>query len=187
MDIQTNHNPLIEIAELGFSVTWKLIDLGLTKSMDKLIEAFLALDDVVAYLQGMLGDNPNQTDAIISVLCEDQDHIEMRRVISRLAQEESTDRYVQLRKWRALSLRKLLNEIEINMDNDPNGHCELIWFWSTGLSLGDHPMTIPQSNAEEIKAFYSKEGAQKAIEENEAFLTAEINALSLISDSECGL
>lgn len=170
MGFQIIHNPLIEIEEMGFAVTWKLMDLGLDKSMDENVDAFLTLDDVIAYLKNTLGEDPRKTDAIISVLCEDKDLWAFRKKIRELAQEEQTDRRIQLRKWRAYALNKLLEEIE----NDPNGHSELIWFWSTGLSLGECPVSIPKNNPQEIWAFYSKEGAQKAVEENKRFLDAEM-------------
>ena len=174
MEYQSNQNPLDAFANMGFAVTWKLIDLGLDRSMDANVEAFLTETETVRFLKDVLGNNPSRTDEIIAVLCEADDPFSLRKRIRELAENEPTDRRVQLRKWRAYALQKLLQEIK----DDPFGHSELIWFWSTGLSLGDRIMEDYGSDAAKINEYYSRQGAVRAIAANQAFLAAEIKELS---------
>ena len=180
MEYQSSHNPLYEITRMGFAVTWKLIDLGLDKSMDESIDAYLNEHGIICFLKDVLGNNSKRTDEIIDILCEDDDPVIMRKKLHEYAQKEPTSQRVQLRKWRAYALHELLTEIR----NDPMGHAELIWFWSTGLSLGDYLIEDYGSDAAKISEFYSQEGAKQIIDVNEAFLAAEIKELSLIGKLE---
>ena len=93
---------------------------------------------------------------------------------------EPTDQQVQLRKWRAYALQELLKEIK----GDPLGHCELNWFWSTGLSLGDRLIEDYGNDPVKIRDFYSSQGAERTIRVNEEFLAAEIKELSAIGKFE---
>lgn len=65
MEYQISCNPLYEIAEMGFAVTWKLIDLGLDKSLDENIDAYLKEDDTINFLKDVLGNNSKRTDEIM--------------------------------------------------------------------------------------------------------------------------
>ena len=177
MEYQLSHNPLYEIEKMGFAVTWKLMDLGLDKTMDQGIDAFLNVDDTMRFLKDVLGNNSNRTDEIIAVLCEDDDAVLMREKIHELAQKEPTDRRVQLRKWRAYALQELLKEIK----GDPLGHSELMWFWSTGLSLGDRLIEDYGSDPAKISEFYSERGAERTIAANKDFLVGEMRELSSMS------
>ncbi|MBQ6332369.1 MAG: DUF2247 family protein [Clostridia bacterium] len=180
MEYQISINPLYKIAEMGFAVTWKLIGLGLDKSLDENIDPYLNEEDTVRFLKDVLGNNLKRTDEIIAILCEDDDPVTMRKKIRELAQIEPTDQRVQLRKWRAYALQELLKEIK----GDPLGHCELNWFWSTGLSIGDRLIEDYGNDPVKIRDFYSPQGAERTIRVNEEFLAAEIKELSAIGKFE---
>ena len=79
MEYQLSINPLYKIAEMGFAVTWKLIDLGLDKSLDENIDPYLNEEDTVRFLKDVLGNNFKRADEIIAVLCEDDDPVTMRK------------------------------------------------------------------------------------------------------------
>ncbi len=180
MEYLLSHNPLYRIAEMGFAVTWKLIDLGLDKSFDENFDPYLDEVDTVRFLKDVLGNNLKRVDEIVAVLCEDDDPVTMRKIIREFAQREPTDRRVQLRKWRAYALQELLKEIK----GDPLGHSELNWFWSTGLSLGDRLIEDYGNDAVKIREFYSLQGAERTITANERFLATEIKELSAIGKFE---
>ena len=97
-------NKLHILENLGFKITWRLMQIGVKGSRE--IPAILSRAEILEYLGDLLNNIDNQTDHIISLICEDNP-IEFNTMLEKFAESDGCDISIQKRKWRAYLLKTL--------------------------------------------------------------------------------
>ena len=130
-------NALVFLRSIGLKIFWKLIAVGLYG--DGGTPAELARQEVLDFLNLCLTQEGPQTDRIVSILCERNDHDAMDAKIKGLAALDGSDLSLQKRKWRAYRLTRLLETLSA----DPlQGLLALMEFWLPARDA-DCPLTFP--------------------------------------------
>lgn len=186
MDIQINHNKLNQLKNMGFKIPWKLISIGL-HGCDR-IPVLLCLDEILEYLDSLLIKVDEQTDDIISLICEKDDPMKFDSLIKKFADNDESDTEVQIRKWRVYMLNNLLENIS---EDCLQGLLELIEFWLAMGETNDGPqellelvefwVTMGGANdssfdfSTKAKEYFSKESYDFLVERNYKWLNQEIS------------
>lgn len=167
-------NKLESLKNMGFKISWKLIGIGIY-GYDE-IPILLTRDDILDYLNSMLTSINEQTDSIISLVCEENDPVEFDRILRKLVNDDSSNTTIQKRKWRAYLLRDLLDHIS---KDSLQGLLELMEFWISMGTTDNCPQTFPESNnSESIQEYFTKSSYDFLVDRNNAWLNEEI--LSII-------
>ena len=105
-------NKLYVLKNMGFKISWKLIAIGLLGN-DEIPPSITQLN-AVEYLDGLLTDINEQTDDIITLICEKDNLTEFDKVLKELTRKDAADIVIQKRKWRACLLKILIDNINKN-------------------------------------------------------------------------
>lgn len=158
---------------MGFKISWKLIIIGLFG--DDEIPPSITHSDVVEYLDSLLIDINEQTDNIITLICEKDNSAEFDSVLKKLASEDTSDIAIQNRKWRACLLKILIENISKDC---LQGLLELMEFWvSMGIPT-DCPQTFP-SNKKSVQDYFTQASYEFNVNNNQEWLNEEI--LSIVN------
>lgn len=163
-------NKLFNLKKMGFKISWNLIAMGVYGNDE--IPPTITHIDVIDYLDSLLIDINEQTDNIISLVCEKDDCVKFNRLLKKLANEDSANIAVQKRKWRACLLKNLIDNISKDY---LQGLLELLTFWTSMGMPNDCPQKIPSKNDEkEIQEYFTKESYKLILDENRMWLNYEI-------------
>lgn len=166
-------NKLNVLKNMGFEISWKLIDIGLFG--DNEIPALLTHNDVVEYLDSLLTNINEQTDNIIALICEKDDYMEFDRYLKKFVSEDNSDTVIQKRKWRAYLLKTLINNIS---EDCLQGLLELMEFWISMGRPDDCPQIFPSSdNKESMQDYFTQPSYSFIVDKNRAWLSKEIAAI----------
>lgn len=173
-----NINKLYVLKNMGFKISWKLIEMGLL-GIDEIPPSIVHLD-VVEYLDGLLTGINGQTDDIITLICERDDSTRFNILLKELASKDSADVVVQKRKWRACLLKSLID----NIDGDClQGLLELMEFWVSMGRPSDCPQTFPSSDKKElVQEYFTQASYESNLSRNREWLDKEI--LSIVKLEE---
>lgn len=163
-------NKLYVLENWGFKITWRLIQIG-AKGLCE-IPAMLTRDEILGYLIDSLNNIDDQTDNVISLICEDNP-IEFDKVLDKFAENDRCDLGVQKRKWRAYLLQTLLD----SLSRDPlQGLLELIEFWLAMGKPENCPHVFP-TNTTVAKDYFTEATYNSLIKMNREWLNKEINEI----------
>ncbi len=163
-------NKLTSLRKMGFKISWKLIDIGLSGAEE--IPPVLTHSDLIEYLNSSLTDINDQTDNAIILICEKDDYSKFYNFFKKLVGKDSSNVELQKRKWRAYLLKDLLN----NIDGDYlQGLLELMEFWLSMGNCDDCPQTFPNSNDKEsIQNYFTQKSYELNLKANYSWLDTEI-------------
>lgn len=163
-------NKLNILKNMGFKISWKLINIGLFGNDE--IPSVLTHNDVVEYLDSLLTDINEQTDDIITLICEKDNSTEFDSVLKEFATKDASDIAIQKRKWRACLLRILIDNISKDC---LQGLLELIEFWVSMGKPDDCPQTFPSSdNKESVQDYFTQASYEFNVNKNREWLNEEI-------------
>ena len=165
-------NKINDIMQMGFRITWRVIAIGLFG--EAYITPQLSKDDVYEYLDSLLTVPSAETDKIIKLICERDDNIKTDQMITFFAELENADLELQLRKWRAYLLKRILDE---GKEDFMRSLLDLTEFW---VSLGmpnDSPHEYPTKNNVE-KEYFTEETFFKLKSKSENWLLNEIQFIN---------
>lgn len=161
-------NRLKILENMGFKITWKLIDIGLYGLYE--IPVVLTRDEVWDYLDDLLTNIDEQSDNIISLICEKDDPIRADKILKKYTDNDKSDIIVQTRKWRAYLLKTLLD----NISHDClQGLLELIEFWISMGKPEDCPHIFPASK-ENVHDYFTQSTYRFLATKNRVWLNQEI-------------
>lgn len=163
-------NKLKFLENMGFKISWKLINIGLFGNDE--IPILITCDDVLEYLDSLLTEINEQTDNIIALICKKDDFVEFKRFLKELANEDDLNVAVQKRKWRAYLLKKLIDNIG---EDCLRGLLELMEFWISMGKPEDCPQTFPiNDNKDAVQDYFSQSSYSLIVDKNRAWLNEEI-------------
>ena len=166
-------NPLKKIEEMGLSVTWRLLEIGLCGSQK--IPPVLMYSDIVAYLDCSLIHDCQQADRIITLLCFREETLKIKELIKEYAKQESSNLSLQQRKWRAYLLQSCLDSLS---DDCLQGLMELMEFWISMDRPKESPFDFPKSTGTLIKqSYFTPSVYQIQRMKNYLWLNQEISAI----------
>ena len=156
---------------MGFSITWKLILVGLF-GRDQ-ISALLTCEEMFDYLDEKLNVIDEKTDDIILVICERDDIIRAKTVVQKLAKKEHSELSLQIRKWRAYILKDTLD----NLNSDfLQAILQLMNFWVLMGMPKDCPQEFPlQNNKLSKKEYFTRKMLEIIISQNTEWLKNEVD------------
>lgn len=169
MGIQIKNNKLNQLKNMGFKIPWKLISIGL-HGCDR-IPVLLCLDEILEYFDSLLIKVDEQTDDIISLICEKDDPMKFDSLLKKFADKDESATEVQIRKWRVYMLNNLLENIS---EDFLQGLLELMEFWVTMGESDDCPLIFPTIKMIK-KDYFSKESYEFLVERNYKWLNQEIS------------
>lgn len=162
-------NALVFMRSLGLKIFWKLIAVGLYG--DGGTPAELTRQEVLDFLDLCLTQEGPQTDRIVSILCERNDHDAMDAKLKEFAALDGSDLSLQKRKWRACRLSCLLEELGA----DPlQGLLALMEFWLPARDT-DCPLTFPRKDGSPSpEEYFTSSNYDAMVQRNRAWLSEEI-------------
>lgn len=163
-------NKLHILENLGFKITWRLMQIGVKGSRE--IPAILSRAEILEYLGDLLNNIDNQTDHIISLICEDNP-IEFNTMLEKFAESDGCDISIQKRKWRAYLLKTLLD----NLSRDPlQGLLDLMEFW---LAMGkpDYCPHVFPTDETVKKDYFTEATYDLLVKKNQDWLDEEISEI----------
>lgn len=163
-------NKLYVLKNMGFTISWKLIAVGLFGADE--IPASITQADAVEYLKDILTGSGAQTDDIIQLICAEDDAAEFSSILKKLAEEDPADATIQKRKWRACLLALLLE----SSSNDPlQGMLELTELWAAMGMPADCPQDFPADGDQKaIRNYFTQASYESSVSKNRAWLEGEI-------------
>lgn len=166
-------NKLIILQNLGFKITWKLIYIGLFGLYK--IPSILTRDEVFDYLDGLLINIDEQSDNIITLICEKDNTRVADKLFKKYADNDKSNSTLQMRKWRAYLLKTLLD----NISHDYlQGLLELIEFWISMGKPEDCPHVFPKSKDDKlIHDYFTPSMYTFLINRNRVWLIEEIERI----------
>lgn len=160
-------NKLHILESLGFKITWRLLQIGAKGSCE--IPAVLSRDEIIEYLGDSLNNIDNQTDYVISLICEDNP-IEFNTMLEKFAENDGCDISIQKRKWRAYLLKTLLD----NLSRDPlQGLLDLMEFWLT-MGKPDYCPHVFPTNDTIRKDYFTDATYDLLVKRNRDWLDEEV-------------
>jgi len=180
MEFQSCHNTLIEVEQLGFQVTWKFINIGLHGN--EKIPVQISYNELFEYLDNLLERNIEESDNIISIWCEQDDIIEVDKLLESLTEQEAQDVFFESRKWRAYQLKKILDNVK---QDCLQGLLEMMEFWLPMKDEKECPHVFPQNNDDglSVQQYFSQTMYEFLIQKNRSWLEKEI--LTIIKKESC--
>lgn len=172
-------NKLNELSEIGFRITWKVMNIGLFGAQN--IPAQLSRLELFEYLNQLLYCEYEQLDHVIELICEWEDECKADKILHTLAENDGSNFAIQLRKWRAYLLKHLLDNIS---HDSLQGLLELMEFWtSVGIS-NDCPHIFPaQNNSLSVQDYFSDSMYTKLKDINQTWLINEIAGIIKLENS----
>lgn len=165
-------NKINEIIKMGFKITWRVIVIGLLG--ESYILPQLSRDDVFEYLDNLLIVETVETDKIITLISERDDLIKSNELIACFARIEDSDLELQLRKWRAFLLQRILDNVK---DDFMQGLLALTEFWVSVGMPSDGPHEFP--NRHNVSTgYFTKETFVRLRNKNERWLMTEIQIIN---------
>lgn len=165
-----------KLKDMGFIITWKLIEIGLFGRDE--IPVLLWKEDVLEYLDYLLSDINDQNDVAIELICNKEEPERFNNIIKRLAANEKSDVMIQKRKWRAYMVKSLID----NNSDFPEGLLDLMEFWIIKMHAPeDSPLSF-LDNRKDVQDYYCQSLYDICVEKNRIWLKKEI---STIIDMEC--
>lgn len=162
-------NALVFIRSLGLKIFWKLIVVGLHG--DGGTPAELTRQEVLDFLELCLTQEGPQTDRIVSILCERNDHEAMDAKLKGFAALDGSNLSLQKRKWRVYRLSRLLEEPGTN---PLQGLLALMEFWLPVRDT-DCPLTFPRKDGSPSpEEYFTSSNYDAMVERNRAWLSEEI-------------
>lgn len=141
-------NKLNLLKSLGFKISWKLIKIGLYGYME--IPILLTYDDIHQYLIEVLCDNTCETDKIVSLILEKENHCEFDKILNNLEKEDKSDITIQIRKWKVYLLKSILD----NSNQDYfQGILEFMKYWTIIYPHMNSPMIFPDEKISKEEYF----------------------------------
>ena len=166
-------NKLKILKNMDFKITWKLIYIGLYGLYK--IPVVLTRDEVWDYLSDLLTNINEQSDSIISLICEKDDPIKADKILKKYADDDKSDITVQTRKWRAYLLKTLLDNIS---DDCLQGLLELIEFWISMGRPDDCPHIFPDQEEKNLKhGYFTQTTYNFLVNKNRVWLNQEITKI----------
>ena len=163
------HNKLLALKDMGFSITWSLIEDGLNFSEEMGVD--FDFSEMFIFLKTFLGKSATNDDEIIQIICCEDDDFSLKKQLQTFANRENKDQNLNLRKWRAIMLQeKLCNSITTLID--------LYVFWLTYPMTHPIPCFYPHNSAE----FFSKK-IETVIREQKEWLRDEVEEIISIDKS----
>ena len=160
MEFQLYHNKLIDLKNMGFSITWSLIEDGL--SYNEELGLNFNYTQLIDFLKSILGQTTTNEDDIIQIICCEEDNASLKNQLHQFANREYRDLNLNLRKWRAVMLhKKLCNKNTTLVD--------LYVFWLTYPTIYPTPFFYPKNSV----TFFSQE-KNDAIQKNRDWLKDEV-------------
>lgn len=157
---------------MGLKITWRVIAIGLFG--DSYILPQLTKDDVFEYLDSLLTVETTETDKIINLICERDNSVKTDELIYCFAETENADLDLQLRKWRAYLLKKILDR---SKEDFMQGLLDLTEFWVSVGMPKDSPHEYPNRN-HVVSNYFSEETFVRLRSKNESWLSQEIQNIN---------
>ena len=161
-------NKLIEIQNMGFRVSWKLIEIGLCGY--SYIAQQLSKDDVYEYCNERLLQEDEETDNCIKLICQ-VDNDGFTKTLHDLARNENSNVQLQLRKWRAFLLAETLESVG---EDYFQGLLELTEFWASVDFPSDSPHLYQTESTQE---YYTQAMYDTLAEKNQLWVKDEIELI----------
>lgn len=167
-------NKLIVIKKMKFKITWKFIAIGLYGLNE--IPPILTYDELFEYLDMLLNEAPNEkTDKIISLFCEQNDKQKVDKILRKFVVEDNSDNVIQLRKWKAFILKRLLDDSPCDV---LEGLIALMDFWVSMGQPEDCPHFFPADNDKlEIEKYFTQYTYDLLLKKNRVWLNKECSCL----------
>ena len=166
-------NKLCVLKNLGFKISWNLIAMGLYGNDE--IPPSITHIDVIDYLDDLMTDIDEQTDNIIALICEKEDHTKFDGLLKELASEDISNISVAKRKWRACLLKDLIDNIN---EDYLQGLLELMDFWVSMGKPDDCPQTFPNSdNNKSIQDYFTQASYEFNLNKNREWLNEETQSI----------
>lgn len=166
-------NKLFFLKNMGFKISWKLITIGLFGNDE--IPPLLTHNDLVEYLYSLLTDINEQTDDIITLICEEDNSTNFKSILKKLADEDVSDITIQKRKWRAFLLKNLIDNISCDC---LQGLLELMEFWLSMEKPNDCPQIFPSNdNEKSVQDYFTQASYEFNLKMNRSWLDKEISTI----------
>jgi hypothetical protein len=167
---------LDDFSAIGFSLTWKLVDIGFRRC--KYFAGSLTGEAIVEYAQTLLGTvGDEQVLLLASEIEGDAERID--ECLRLLAEKESTSYETEFRKWRVLYVRD-------NLPDDDGvdyitGLIQLLDIWVKFDFPDDSPHII-QGRGNKISPidYYTQDNYKMLLERNRAWVEKEIREIQMI-------
>ncbi|MBQ7599513.1 MAG: DUF2247 family protein [Clostridia bacterium] len=160
---------------MGLKVSWTLIAIGLFGKDE--IPQLLWREEVLDYLDSLLTDINEQTEMIITLICNKDQPEEFDSLIRKLAANDGYDIDVQKRKWRAYMLKLLVDSSSLDYFE---GLMNILDFWITQMHApNDCPLVFP-ANREEAKNFFNQASYDTCMNRCKAWLSTEISEIVML-------
>lgn len=156
-------NPIYKMHNMGFSVTWSLISMGIDER--EKYGFVLTSQDILEYLNLRLGVTKNYEDEIIHVICLDNESNCIYEKIRFLANKEPDQSNLNRRKWRAFLFGRLINDVNCTS-------ADIYDFWITF----DDVLPCPDFYPYNAVAFLSKQ-ENEIIELNKRWFADEMRSI----------
>lgn len=171
-------NKLYVLKSMGFKISWNLITIGLFG--DDEIPASITHSDVAEYLDSLLTGVDEQTDNIVSLVCEEDSSVKFDSILRKLASEDESDIAIQKRKWRACLLKILIDNISKDC---LQGLLELMEFWVSMGNPADCPQAFPNGGNKELaQDYFTQASYEFNVNKNREWLNEEV--LSIIKNEK---
>lgn len=174
---------LDEFISNNFYVTWTSIKIGLEGY--KNFPPQLSINDIDSYATSLLYQKDNLSIEVLDLtLANSMSYEEIIKVINKLASKENIDINFEMRKWRVLYIKEVLNQIQ-SLDY-LYGLIALADAWSLFDYPDDSPYII-QGVANNISPedYYSNETFKYMIEKHKKWVTKEIQYLKVNNYYKC--
>ena len=102
MDNQYVHNPLEQLKQMGFKITWRLICIGL--SGNDFYTPYIVIDDVLDYIKNNIYESNEHFEEFLTLLSNEYDIEILEKKLVEFAEKENTLNVFEFRKWRARNL-----------------------------------------------------------------------------------
>ncbi len=172
-------NKLYVLHSMRLKITWKTIYLGLYGWEDG--QPILTQAELEEFICKLLAEPNSQIDPSVKLLLSFDDLEEEKRILEKLSQEENSLASIQIRKWKALLLKMILQ----NRNPDAlQGVMELMDFWIHTAKTESCPMKMPETaQKDELDSFFSEENYDFIISQNAEWLENEIKNIRLEEES----
>lgn len=166
-------NKLVELHNMGFKVTWKVISIGLYGA--RYIPVQLTRDEVFDYLDHLLYNTNKQTDNIVNLICNRDDDLATDKLLVSLADNDGFILSLQLRKWRTLLLSNTLNSLS---QDYLQGLLELMDFWMSMGPPKDCPLSFPNTHSSlTTEKFFTQTMYEMSVYNNYDWLKNEVSSI----------
>jgi hypothetical protein len=163
--------------ELGFSITWKLINLGFKGS--NFFKNELSSKDIIDFAVSIMAREQDLDADIVDLACEcDVNVDEVDKYVKKLAEKENTEHDLDYRKWQVLYVLRHLPKPEAEFIG---GLIELGDIWSQF----DFPSYSPhifqgRNNSITPEQYYTQENYNNLLHKHAEWIDGEINQIKFL-------